>query len=251
MEHSATEIKPEITANTTAIKDNLQQQSITDRASLSREGSRTYDPDGYCRRAAVLAWCNAYDMRDGASDSQCDRATCGGASPDVEQLNNSEESSSSGLSLRILLVASSRRPDCWILPGGGIDAGESESAAAVREAHEEGGAIAAVDAHGKPLVRYLATVTNEDKKTRTRLFALRVARLEDGGYEDCGRRQRMWANLQQAQLLTSVLPAQRLCFAECIRVLGWMAMDGMTSSAGLKDDTDCATIAIAKAADNR
>lgn len=41
----------------------------------------------------------------------------------------------------MLLVTSSRRPDNWIVPGGGVEANEDPACTAVREVHEEAGVV--------------------------------------------------------------------------------------------------------------
>ncbi|KAH1171445.1 hypothetical protein KIL84_007063 [Mauremys mutica] len=67
---------------------------------LKSNQTRTYDGDGYKKRAACL----------------CFR-------------NESEE--------EVLLVSSSRHPDRWIVPGGGMEPEEEPNVAAVREVCEE------------------------------------------------------------------------------------------------------------------
>lgn len=41
----------------------------------------------------------------------------------------------------MLLVTSSRRPDNWIVPGGGVEPNEEPSCTAVREVLEEAGVV--------------------------------------------------------------------------------------------------------------
>ena len=43
--------------------------------------------------------------------------------------------------LQVLLVTSSRRPDHWIVPGGGVEPEEEASVTAIREVMEEAGVI--------------------------------------------------------------------------------------------------------------
>ncbi|MED6267536.1 Diphosphoinositol polyphosphate phosphohydrolase nudt4b, partial [Characodon lateralis] len=62
--------------------------------------TRTYDGEGFKRRAACLC------------------------------LRNVDED-------EVLLVSSSRHPDQWIVPGGGMEPDEEPSVAAVREVYEE------------------------------------------------------------------------------------------------------------------
>ena len=146
----------------------------------SRPG-RTHDEDGLVRRAAALAYEGSYAEG----------------------------------TLRVLLVASSRYPDQWILPGGGIEAGESDAAAAAREAHEEGGVVPAGEG------TFLAAVTNPEKRARTQIFAMRVARLDEE-YEDAGRRERTWASLQRAQELLQGMPSQAACLSAACAALTWL-----------------------------
>lgn len=180
--------------------------------------SRTFDAnDGYARRAAVLAWQGdprPHELPDPPPTSAvaAARAACGGRA--------AGGCTHCGGPLRVLLVASSRRAGCWILPGGGIEPGESDEAAAVREAHEEGGIVPAGGC-AQPPVWPLAIVVNDDKRTRTRLFALRVGRLDDGGYADAGARARTWATLPEAARLLAPMPAQARCLAAAAQALGW------------------------------
>lgn len=45
------------------------------------------------------------------------------------------------LALQVLLVSSSRRPDSWIVPGGGVEPEEEPAATALREVREEAGVV--------------------------------------------------------------------------------------------------------------
>jgi mutator protein MutT len=82
---------------------------------------------------------------------------------------------------RVLLVHRSRNrrayPDVWDLPGGHIDAGETELAALAREMHEELGVQIATGSaihlcrlevgHGEELVRFSAWIVGEWEGTPT------------------------------------------------------------------------------------
>ena len=43
--------------------------------------------------------------------------------------------------MQVLLVTSSRRPDSWIVPGGGVEPGEEPAVTALREVREEAGVV--------------------------------------------------------------------------------------------------------------
>lgn len=65
---------------------------------------RIYDSEGYRRRAACI--CVKNDLED-----------------------------------EVLLVTSSRRPDSWIVPGGGVEPDEEPAVTAIREVREEAGVL--------------------------------------------------------------------------------------------------------------
>ncbi|XP_077566356.1 nudix (nucleoside diphosphate linked moiety X)-type motif 4a [Stigmatopora nigra] len=129
--------------------------------------TRTYDGEGFKRRAACL----------------CFR-------------NESED--------EVLLVSSSRHPDQWIVPGGGVEPEEEPCGAAVREVYEEAGV------KGK-LGRLLGIFEhNQDRKHRTYVYILIVTDiLED--WEDSINigRKRNWFKIDEAiQVLQSYRPVQ-------------------------------------------
>ncbi|XP_078276328.1 diphosphoinositol polyphosphate phosphohydrolase 2-like isoform X2 [Rhinoraja longicauda] len=102
--------------------------------------TRTYDGEGYKKRAACLCFKN-----------------------DCEE--------------EVLLVSSSRHPDQWIVPGGGMEPDEEPGSAAVREVYEE----------------------NRDRKHRTYVYILIVTEiLED--WEDSVNigRKREWFKVEDA-----------------------------------------------------
>ncbi|XP_047451417.1 nudix (nucleoside diphosphate linked moiety X)-type motif 4a isoform X2 [Mugil cephalus] len=93
----------------------------------------------------------------------------------------------------VLLVSSSRHPDQWIVPGGGMEPDEEPCGAAVREVYEEAGV------KGK-LGRLLGIFEhNQDRKHRTYVYTLVVTEtLED--WEDSVNigRKRKWFKVDEA-----------------------------------------------------
>ncbi|XP_075945966.1 nudix (nucleoside diphosphate linked moiety X)-type motif 4a [Anarhichas minor] len=118
--------------------------------------TRTYDGEGFKRRAACLCFKNEKEDE-------------------------------------VLLVSSSRHPDQWIVPGGGMEPEEEACGAAVREVYEEAGV------KGK-LGRLLGIFEqNKDGKHRTYVFTLIVTEtLED--WEDSVKigRKRKWFKVDEA-----------------------------------------------------
>ncbi|XP_052256964.1 diphosphoinositol polyphosphate phosphohydrolase 1-like isoform X1 [Dreissena polymorpha] len=134
---------------------------------------RTYDDDGYRRRAACLCFKDETEKE-------------------------------------ILLVTSSKHKDRWIVPGGGIEPREEPDLAAVRECKEEAGVHGQLL---RKLGVFESTHFNEDKnvekKHRTNLYAFIVTELldewEDGKMME---RKRMWFNLKEARELLAHKPVQ-------------------------------------------
>jgi len=116
---------------------------------------RLYDEDGYRRRAACI----------------CVRS-------DAET--------------EVLLVTSSRRPELWIVPGGGVEPEEEPSVTAVREVLEEAGVV------GK-LGRCLGMFENREHKHRTEVFVLLVTEeLEEWEDSKSIGRKRQWFTIDDA-----------------------------------------------------
>ncbi|XP_018305163.1 diphosphoinositol polyphosphate phosphohydrolase 1 isoform X1 [Mycetomoellerius zeteki] len=130
---------------------------------------RMYDAEGYRRRAACI--CVKSDLED-----------------------------------EVLLVTSSRRPDSWIVPGGGV---EPEEEPALREVREEAGVLG-------QLGRYLGTFEvitrdNTEHKHRTDVWVMRVTE-ELPEWEDSRAigRKRKWFTIPEALLqLGQHKPVQR------------------------------------------
>ncbi|XP_023689412.1 diphosphoinositol polyphosphate phosphohydrolase 1 isoform X1 [Paramormyrops kingsleyae] len=137
---------------------------------LKSNQTRTYDGDGYKKRAACL----------------CFRS-------------ESEE--------EVLLVSSSRHPEKWIVPGGGMEPEEEPSVAAVREVCEEAGVKGT-------LGRLVGIFENQDRKHRTYVYVLIVTEvLED--WEDSVNigRKREWFKTEEAgELLRCHKPVQASYF---------------------------------------
>ena len=90
----------------------------------------------------------------------------------------------------VLLVASSSRAGAWVVPGGGIEPGETPSACALRELWEEAGAVPC-GAGGSPRVAQLSAAPLQCKRSLTTPFASRLGRLEEA-YPESGARERRW-----------------------------------------------------------
>ncbi|XP_061793365.1 diphosphoinositol polyphosphate phosphohydrolase 1 [Nerophis lumbriciformis] len=137
---------------------------------LKSNQTRTYDGDGYKKRAACL----------------CFRS-------------ESEE--------QVLLVSSSRHPDKWIVPGGGMEPEEEPNVAAAREVCEEAGVKGT-------LGRLVGVFENQERKHRTFVYVLIVTEvLED--WEDSLNigRKREWFKIQEAvDLLRCHKPVQATYF---------------------------------------
>nr|XP_045011624.1 diphosphoinositol polyphosphate phosphohydrolase 1 isoform X2 [Jaculus jaculus] len=118
---------------------------------LKSNQTRTYDGDGYKKRAACLCF---------RSESEDE----------------------------VLLVSSSRHPDRWIVPGGGMEPEEEPSVAAAREAGVKG-----------TLGRLVGIFENQERKHRTYVYVLIVTEvLED--WEDSVNigRKREWFKIEDA-----------------------------------------------------
>ncbi|XP_012731476.2 diphosphoinositol polyphosphate phosphohydrolase 3-beta isoform X1 [Fundulus heteroclitus] len=136
--------------------------------------TRTYDGEGFKRRAACLC------------------------------LRSEEED-------EVLLVSSSRHPDQWIVPGGGMEPDEEPSVAAVREVYEEAGV------KGK-LGRLLGIFEhNQDRKHRTYVYTLVVTEALEH-WEDSVNigRKRKWFKVEDA---IRVLQSHKPVHAEYLRRL--------------------------------
>lgn len=169
---------------------------------LKPNQTRTYDVDGFKRRAACL----------------CVR-------------NDQEE--------EVLLVSSSRHPDQWIVPGGGMEPEEEPCSAAIREVFEEAG----VKGNLGRLVGIFEK--NQDPKHRTYVYVLTVTEtLED--WEDSLNigRKRQWFRVEEAM---SVLQKNKPVHAEYLRHLTCSPTNGNSILASPGNDNHALYSAAATA----
>uniref|UniRef100_A0A182PTD2 diphosphoinositol-polyphosphate diphosphatase n=1 Tax=Anopheles epiroticus TaxID=199890 RepID=A0A182PTD2_9DIPT len=117
--------------------------------------TRIYDKDGYRRRAACI---------------------CVRSEAEAE----------------VLLVTSSRRPELWIVPGGGVEPEEEASLTATREVLEEAGVMG-------QLGRCLGVFENSEHMHRTEVFVMVVTQELDE-WEDSKTigRKRQWFSIEEA-----------------------------------------------------
>ncbi|XP_078803441.1 diphosphoinositol polyphosphate phosphohydrolase 1 isoform X2 [Oryzias latipes] len=111
------------------------------------------------------------------------------------------------MSSMVLLVSSSRHPDKWIVPGGGMEPEEEPNVAAAREVCEEAGVKGT-------LGRLVGIFENRERKHRTYVYVLIVTEvLED--WEDSVNigRKREWFKINDAiQVLQCHKPVQATYF---------------------------------------
>ncbi|KAI5614906.1 diphosphoinositol polyphosphate phosphohydrolase 3-beta [Silurus asotus] len=113
--------------------------------------------------------------------------------------------------LHVLLVSSSRHPDQWIVPGGGMEPEEEPCGAAVREVYEEAGVKGT-------LGRLLGVFEhNQDRKHRTYVYVLTVTETLEA-WEDSINigRKREWFPVEEA---IKILQSHKPVHAEYLRRL--------------------------------
>lgn len=101
-------------------------------------------------------------------------------------------------------MTSSRRPEHWIVPGGGVEPEEQSSVTATREVLEEAGVVGV-------LGRCLGIFENREHKHRTEVFVLHVTQ-ELPEWEDSRAigRKRQWFSIDEAlEKLAQHKPVQR------------------------------------------
>lgn len=92
----------------------------------------------------------------------------------------------------MLLVTSSRRPELWIVPGGGVEPEEEASVTATREVLEEAGVTG-------ELGRCLGVFENIEHKHRTEVFVMVVTKeLEEWEDSKTIGRKRQWFSIEEA-----------------------------------------------------
>ncbi|XP_030646582.1 nudix (nucleoside diphosphate linked moiety X)-type motif 4a isoform X1 [Chanos chanos] len=160
--------------NTTFLISSQNLKNLEYMMKFKPNQTRTYDGEGFKKRAACLCFKN--DRED-----------------------------------EVLLVSSSRHPDQWIVPGGGMEPEEEPCGAAVREVYEEAGVKGT-------LGRLLGVFEqNQDSKHRTYVYVLTVTEtLED--WEDSVNigRKRKWFKIDEA---IRVLQCHKPVHAEYLRKL--------------------------------
>ena len=93
---------------------------------------------------------------------------------------------------QILLVSSSRTPDAWIVPGGGLEPNEESFQAAARELMEEAGVRGV-------LCRSLGQFENTERRHRTSVFVLIVTEeLDEWDDSKSIGRKRKWFQIDEA-----------------------------------------------------
>lgn len=135
---------------------------------------RNYDTDGYIKRAGCICF----------------------------RTNHAKE---------ILLVTSNRYPDKWIVPAGGVEAGERFQDAAVREVFEEAGVRGNI-------MQCLGVFQNETSKTRTKMYVLHVTEECDYWDDAAKGRRRGWFSIRKAWELLSHRPCQQLYLRDVMKI---------------------------------
>ncbi|XP_068917910.1 diphosphoinositol polyphosphate phosphohydrolase NUDT4B isoform X1 [Tenebrio molitor] len=108
----------------------------------------------------------------------------------------------------VLLVTSSRRPEKWIVPGGGVEPEEEPSVTATREVLEEAGVIGKL---GRSLGVFESRLQNLEHKDRTEVYVMTVTEELDE-WEDSKTigRKRQWFTIEEAlEQLALHKPVQR------------------------------------------
>ena len=102
---------------------------------------------------------------------------------------------------RVLLVTA-RNGKRWILPKGNVERGEKSSAAALREAREEGCVTGRLEGPAG-----VAAYSSDGRRNRVEYFFIRYTRECEGGGEE---RDRRWCSMRQAARLLTYAHARRI-----------------------------------------
>lgn len=133
--------------------------------SRTAKKDRTYDAEGFTKRAGCLCF----------------------------KTDREEE---------VLLITSNSSPDQWIVPAGGVEAGEENEDAANREILEEAGVCGNI-------VRSLGMFQNDASNTRTMMYVLHVNEVHEMWQDAARGRRRRWFSIEEAWARLSHRPHQQ------------------------------------------
>jgi len=172
---------------------------------------RVLDPDGYKRRAACVCIRNANAPVDNAptgitlNNTQNNVLSKNSVAATLSPLRQQQQHQPKK---EILLISSTKNPDAWLIPGGGVDPDEDVATAAVREAFEEAGVRGKLDVDDDGGILGVFE-TKKGTPTRTHVFKLVVEEMAEE-WDESSTRRRKWFSLDEAaRLLQANKPAQK------------------------------------------